>query len=84
MDPWLPELELRPPAVSHAHRISVEQAKVGLVWYFNSCHDAIRANKYRDDAFFWRIRRLNQVCSAPRIAHVSRSGTTLLDHPRCL
>lgn len=61
MDPWLPELELRPPAVAHAHRLSVEQAKVGLVWYYNSCHDALRANKYRDDAVFWRIRRLNQV-----------------------
>lgn len=61
MDPWLPELELRPPAVSHAHRLSVEQAKVGLVWYYNSRHDALRANKYRDDAVFWRIRRLNQV-----------------------
>lgn len=61
MDPWLPELELRPPAVAHAHRVSVEQAKVGLVWYYNSRHDALRANKYRDDAFFWRVRRLNQV-----------------------
>eukprot|EP00892_Ulva_mutabilis_P006232 jgi/Ulvmu1/3981/UM182_0009.1 len=88
MDPWLPELELRPPAVAHAHRISVEQAKVGLVWYFNSCHDAIRANKYHDDAVFWRIRRLNQEAATwepadllPGRAGPGRAPAAALDPP---
>ena len=66
LDPWIPELELRPPEVAHAHRVSVEQAKSGLVWYYNSSNDCLKANRYRDDAMLWKMRRMSQVlCCKP-------------------
>lgn len=67
LDPWIPELELRPPEVAHAHRVSVEQAKSGLVWYYNSSHDSLKANRYRDDAMLWKMHRMSQV---PFVLHL--------------
>jgi hypothetical protein len=61
LDPWLPELDLRPASVANSHRLSVEQAKAGLVWYYNSAHDFRKAEHYHEQALSWRIRRLNLV-----------------------
>jgi hypothetical protein len=62
MDPWKPEFELRPPQVASSHRGSVENAKLGLVHYYNQCHDQRKADYYRDLVLSWRVRNIAAVC----------------------
>jgi hypothetical protein len=63
MDPCKPEFELRPPQVTSSHRSSVENAKLGLLHYYNQRHDQRKADYYRDLVVSWRMRNIAAVRS---------------------
>ena len=66
MDPWMPEYELRPPALAYGHRKSVEHAKLGLVHFYAHRHDQRRADYYRELVMSWRMRSIAHVrCFLP-------------------